>query len=439
MAYVSTNPDDDEEKKKNSAALSGEVDPSAVGQGGGGAVQAAPYTQTGFASAKNIFEKNKGAADQYDVTQPFQEDVKDASANLSGKFAKLQSSLGSQVKSKQVNDNDLSQAIAKGQSADSWQQVMGALKPGAVSGSMEPVQTKYNANDVTSLNTAPGIQSAIANQAEKKGVQNYTQGMGALDSAIYQSNPQYRQKVTDLAAKYGDYDKQKQDYAKQTTAAVEKSNKELQDYSESLKGQLNSRAQAVRDNADIYKNKDAMARVMERENALRSDAARQQEALFQSVGSGIGDEEARNRFMADSTHTGGLNLGDYFKVNSGNNYDYSGEDAAQFNNIMSLLGQGDRVGTGNGVESKFDRNRLENDLGSRAGRIQQELKAERDAKERAKQQAQPKQADQGSPETPEDKAKRYTTNPVGEMNKDIYNTAKKDIPKVIDTDTDHWW
>ncbi len=341
MAYISDSSDDEDLKKKNAQSIGGEAEanPGSGGPSVGAAAQ--PYTQTGFASAKNIFEKNKGAGDAYDVTQPFQEDLDKGKSDLSSSFSKLQSSIGSQVSGQKAGDNDLAEAIAQGSASGGFKKIMGAINPATVSGTMDPVNTRYSANDVASLNTAPGIQAAIANQAQKKGVQNYTQGMGSLDAAIYQNNPQTRIKSNALANQYAEYDKQKQDYAKQSADAIASSNKELQDSAASLREKLSSQSAQLQ--ADYGRGGSKYVSASDAPVKAQAEAEKQQ--YIASTAASL-PEPYRSEFLSKA---GKIKSDLAVKSDGkGGNYEYSNEGANQFNNIMALLGQGNRVNASSG-------------------------------------------------------------------------------------------
>lgn len=359
MAYISSSADDEDLKKKQGAGpIGGEAADDQGGQGGlPAAGQAAqPYTQTGFASAKNIFSKNKDAGDQYDVTKPFQEDLDKGRAELSSSFGKLQNSLGQQVSGQKASDDDLSDAIAKGSQSGNFQKILGALKPTNVSGEMDKVNSRYNANDVASLNTAPGIQAALANQAAQKGVQNYSQGMGALDAAIYQNNPQYRQKIADLSKSYGEYDKQKQDYADQSKTAIDKSNKELQDSAASLRSKLQNQG------GDLQKNYSQGGDAYNQQKfALGADQYQQAEAekqryIVEAVKSL--PEQYQQDFREKAGHVNARQSVSPTYSDTA----YTDDAASRFNNIMALLGQNNRVAASSAGSAKFDKEGLDKQL-----------------------------------------------------------------------------
>lgn len=379
MAYVSSNSDDEDLKKKQAAeALGGESGNSLPGQN---SQAPQPYTQVGFASAKGIFDKNQGAAQQYDVTQPFNEDLSKAKDATQQSFGKIQGALGQQVQSQKTNDNDLSDAIKSGQASGGWGKITGALNPNMLDAEkfkLDPNSGRYSANDVTSLNTAPGIQAAIANQAEKKGVQNYTQGMGALDAAIYQKDAGYRNKVTDLSKQYADADAQRKDYEAQTKSSVEKSNKELADNAASIRSSLSGKSSAIKDQADFTKNSDASKRISDAQRAASNGITSQRDAMVEQVGNSISDPEARERFFRENR---GFNLNKYNSMGlTDEKYNYTQDQASQFNNIMQLLGQGDRASSGSGVNLKFDKAGLENDLKSAATKSERDINDARSAR-----------------------------------------------------------
>ncbi len=367
MAYLAASSDDEELKKKNAGlALGGEAEAAAV-PGQDAAAKAQPYTQTGFASAKNIFNKNQGAADQYDVTQPFNEDLGKAKDSTKESFGKLQATLGQQVQGAKASDADLAEAVAAGQGSAGWNKISQALAPQKLAGSLDPQDRAFKtANDVTSLNTAPGIQAAIANQAEKKGVQNYSQGMGSLDAAIYQRDAGYRNKVAGLSNQYAAADKERKDYEAQAASAVEKSNKELQDFSGQLRGKLSGQSEAIKLANDTTREGAANQRRIAQENAARNSAAEQKNAIIQQMANSIGDESVRARFLWNANNDQSLGLGNFYNQGQGSQYDYSNEDAGKFNNIMALLGGSEKATAGGSVGANFNKSAYENALRNKA-------------------------------------------------------------------------
>lgn len=377
MAYIlpSSDNEDDELKKKNAAAaIGGEVDAATGGQMNANAPQA--YTKSSFASAKNIFDKNKGAEQTYDVSQPFSQDLQESKSGLETSFGKLNESIGNQVKSTQVSDQDLSDAVAKGSQGGSFQKVMGALKPQSVSGKLDFVPNKYTANDVASLNTAPGIQAAIGNQAQKKGVQNYSQGMGALDAAIYQANPQYRQKINELSNAYGDYAKQKEDYSSKATQAIDKSNKELQDNAAKLQSQLFGQAQGIKQQSTVgNEGSAANKRALAAQQSAMESQSKQQSDIINKVAASIADPEIRQDFI-NSNRVNGLQ--GFGGISETGPESYTAEDAAKFNNIMALLGKSDRVNASDPIKANFNAGGFEDALKANLGKSERTIQAKRD-------------------------------------------------------------
>lgn len=382
MAYVAGDQEDDEEKKKGAQQLGGEAEAS-PGSGQAQLPGAQPYTQVGFASAKNIFDKNKGGADQYDVTQPFQEDLGQSKEALKTNFGKLTESIGKQVAGQKYADNDVSDAIAQGSNSASFGKIMGALKPQAVTGQLDAVQNKYTGGDVSSLNTAPGVQAAIANQAQKKGVQNYSQGMGALDAAIYQASPQNRMKIHELSKSYGDFDKEKEDYNKQAASAIEKSNKELSDSAEKLRGTLGGQVEGIRRNSTVAnEGSAAYQRAMAAQQQARAIQDKQRQDILNKVASGIGDQEVRNDFLNYNRANVGQGFG---SIKETGPESYTAEDASKFNNIMALLGKTDRVNASDPIKADFNAGGFEDSLKAAIGKSESSVKDRREAAARAAQ------------------------------------------------------
>jgi hypothetical protein len=388
MAYVSSPSQRDEDDERNRALQGQEAGAVDGGQSVGGGIAGAPqsFTKTPFVSGQKIIEKNRQNPGSFDVTKNYQQDLNESKVNLNRRQTEYAADLNREASNFQADASDANKA-AEGDS-NSFARIRAALNPQLQKPKFDPGQTKYNVSDVNALNTSAGLQNAISKEAVAGGAQNYSRGMGALDTAIYQQSPQYRQAISKVSQGYQDFGRQADATKAQADSLFDQTRYKLENNATELKNRLAARGEDMQRRAEQSKLREAS------ENQART------QAIFDEYANKLkGDKDKYNAFFsgvrgASKEHAALFDpinqLGNQLRGVSGNGY--SADEAAQYNRIMELLGANQRVASEAGQYDEASyRNALQNAVNNvgRSVATKKEDTAKNNAlqDERAKQQS----------------------------------------------------
>lgn len=326
------------------------------------------FTKSNFVSAKKIIDKNKGSQ-QADLTQPYRDRLSEDSQKIGQDINAYKAGLSGEMSNADQIASALPGAISSGNDFDKIRSFLaGTYNPATFNAGSEQDYT-----GLQSLGTQSGVRTALKDQAKKAGVSKYGQGMSALDAAVFQSDPNSREKIYEA-------NKQLSDVRGQREAAK----KEAEASAAATKASIDARRaesnKFVNDKASELKSQASKAAASASEKR-KSDMLNSAEQYFQDQMTkllGGRDQEYQNILNSQMN---------YFNPNKYVSYDvaptelYNAEQADEYNKIMDLLGNSQRVSASDTSSNaaRFNREALKRDMDERVAKAVSKYQTKKDA------------------------------------------------------------
>lgn len=350
---------------------SGQVQGAPLAASGGSAEPGAPspgYTQTNFASGKRILEKAQGAQLGVDLAGDVEKQAAKAQEDVGSARSKLQTGVNESVAQFNYAPDSLAATTAsgKGPEFDKLTSLINSPDPYAKSKNLTPDYIAApNVRDVTGLATQAGLQGAL--QKNMQGGQNYTRGMAALDATIYQKDPRFLDRISDVAGKanaanvaankFQNYDEDYEGSAKQIkkkgqTDFTTIKDKAKQDLGDVVTGIRKSGAEAGKAGQAYSGGLYGTFTDKKNVNAMRDTAT-----MAISGVEGIENLSQKEKDqIIDSliSYTQLMQPKDTYDVTKGSDEIYNKGQIAQFDRIQKLLGGSDILESGQGATTDIN-------------------------------------------------------------------------------------
>lgn len=357
MATFRRDRDEDESERLSAgdaqaAPLTGQGSFSAGAPAGGGAKD---FTKSNFVSGKRILEKNRNVA-QPDLTEGFRQDAAGQRKAMETGFQGFQKDLTARDRAYDLDARDFERGLAGDER--SFQRIQNLLAGPQGAAKTFNGQSNLNIQDVNALRTGAGVQSALQDKMQRSGNYGYTQGQSALDSLLFGRSQSGRDQVLSAANEKGAIDnefaKKREDSAKAAKAVDQKIAERQKNTRGSLLENQAALSKAAQEKADFQK------LVLENNGWERGIEARrfipEASRIGDEIAASITDPALREEFLKKFNADGGGYV-DFVKMGDVSGPMYSADEAARFNRIMGLLGQGgQRAQEGRVSDPTFDRN-----------------------------------------------------------------------------------
>lgn len=356
MAYLSYNPEDEDEnkgKEQSGTVIAGQDAGSAAGNPAAGGVPGAAgadKTKSNFVSAKKIIDANKGST-QADLTNPYTQQISQNQTALQGNLADYQKA-NAGIK-QGVDDASIKYGSTASQGGDAFSNIMNLFSATPQAQTYGAPRSTVDETGLSSLNSQAGIRAELGNQAKKAGVANYGRGMGALDAAVFNSDPNSRAKVTSAQEQLNQFKQSQADAQKQADESAAQTNSGIAERKKNLQDMIASQAGAIQYAGNRAKNTFNSQPQQTRGTAVESEvkAAQSDPAVLDlfNQANRIEDpsvkesvlQELKNR-MNNKSGRAGTTLANFLNPNAATENIYNNDQANEYSNIMKLLGQTDQ-------------------------------------------------------------------------------------------------
>jgi len=352
MAYVKKVYDDNEDLKASQGAAQ-----SAPLTGAGSSGTTSPsgskdpsYTQSNFVSGKQVLAKNRNAAVP-GFTSDYQQKVTDAGAGAQKSYDDYAKGISKYVGGNTITDNAI--ALGMGNSTQMRDKVTGLLSKPASSGvqSYGGYDPNLNVQDVTGLLTGAGAQDAYMRQQQKAGNYGYTQGQGALDSALFGRDPSARKSVADtlgqrkqVFSRIGDLLKSGEKTASGAKSSLDKNVAESKAKLQAKASEITNAAKqttASKNKLTDYQKWDRAKDLTPQFTNIMNEVANQKtDSKYASV---VKDAQKQLKDQYAKTYGAGKGLTPFTNYGTVSDPYYGDEGARNFNNINAMLSTGQVV------------------------------------------------------------------------------------------------